>query len=415
MRTLIRPALVLGALLALSACADSGSQREAGGSDQPTDYSPVLAQVGDYEITKGYFDYCYENLSPMDKARFSGEGWERRFLDYLIDQEVVAQAAEAENLDMVRENEWALHITRQNLLYTAYNDKHFGENVVVPEDEIEAVYEADPEAYRNRGRMTAQHIQCRSKEKIDQAWAELQDGTHWSKVCPKYTEDSTTYEQNGSLGWFNPDGYVIGMGFAPEFTEFAFSIEENTLAPPVKIGDNWHIIRTGAKYPGEIQPLEEVRERIARQMRPVLAREQFDDRLRKLKQDAGVKYFGEFAAVEQRSAETLYRVAAETLDPYAKVDYYGKVVEMYPDHELADEALFMQGFVYSEEFGDAGSAGRCFRRLKREYPDSEYVESAQWMLGHLGRAVPGLRGQRLPSSAEEANQRIRGATGDEAN
>jgi len=254
--------------------------------------------------------------------------------------------------------------------------------------------------------MTASHIQCATKTKIDQAWAELQAGEPWGKVCTKYSEDANTVQQAGSLGWFNPDGYVIGMGFDPEFTEVAFSIEEHTLAPPQLIGDNWHIIRTGGKVQGEIQPLDEVRERIARAVRPGLAREQFETRLRQLKQEAQVKYFGEFAAAERRSAEALYKVAAETSDPHAKVDYYGKVVEMYPDHELADEALFMQGFVYSEEFGDTGSAGRCFRRLTREYPESEYVESARWMLGHLARAVPGLRGDRLPATAEEATQRI---------
>jgi tetratricopeptide (TPR) repeat protein len=408
-RTLIRPALVVGIGLVISACGDSGSESKRENAGAQSDFSPVLAQVGDYEITRGYFDYCYENLSPMDKARFSGEGWEQRFLDYLVEQEVIAQAAEAENLDMVRENEWTLHITRQNILYTAFNAKHFGDNVVVPEEEIVDVYEADPEAYRNRGRMRAQHIQCSSKEKIDQAWAELQAGEHWSRVCPKYTEDENTIEQNGSLGWFNPDGYVIGMGFAPEFTEVAFSIEEHTTAPPVKIGDNWHIIRTGGKMPGEIQPLEAVRERIARALRPGLAREMFETRLRELKQEADVRYFGEFASIEQRSAEALYRLAAETRDPHAKVDYYGKVVEMYPDHELADEALFMQGFVYSEEFGDSGSAGRCFRRLARDYPESEFVDEAKWMLGNLARAVPSLRGDQLPSTAEEANQRIRDA------
>lgn len=409
----IRPALalVLGACLALSACGDSGSGGDQGTAGPQSDFSPVLAKVGDYEITRGYFDYCYENLAPMEKSRFSGEGWEQRFLDYLVEQEVIAQKAEREKLDLVRENEWHLHITRQGLLYNFYNSKHFGANVEVPEEEIVAAYEADPEAYRNRGRMSAQHIQCQSKDKIEQAWAELQDGEHWSRVCPKYTEDEATIEQAGSLGWFNPDGYVIGMGFAPEFTEVAFSIEEHTLAPPVRIGDNWHIIRTGGKIPGEIQPLEEVRERIARSIRPALAREQFESRLRQLKDAAEVRYFGEFAAAERRSAEALYRVAAETRDAHARIDYYGKVVELYPDHELADESLFMQGFVYSEEFGDVGSASRCFRRLRNEYPESEYVDEATWMLGNLGRAVPSLRGEKLPSTAEEANERIRDAGG----
>jgi hypothetical protein len=406
-RSLKSPILVLAACLSFAACGGSGSQDGSGTSASDSDFSPPIAEVGGQPISMAYFDYRYENLAPMDKSRYSGEGWEQRFLDYLIDESLVVQAAEAEKLALVRETGWRLQMARQSVLYRAYHLKHFGESVVVPEEEILAVYEADPEVYRNRGRMTAQHIQCSTKEKIDQAWAELQDGEHWSRVCMAYTEDSSTIDAGGSLGWFNPDGYVIGLGFNKEFTDVAFTIEERTLAPPVRIGENWHIIRTGAKIPGEIQPLEEVRERIARGLRPGIAREEFERQLRVLKSESSVRYFGEFAEKDRRSAEALYRVAAETRDPHAKVDFYGKVVDMYPDHDLADESLFMQGFVYSEEFGDVASAAMCFRRLRREYVDSEYLDEADWMLKNLGRAVPELREEGLPRTAEEADARIK--------
>jgi tetratricopeptide (TPR) repeat protein len=403
-RTLLHLGFALVAIFALAAC--GGGEEVDRDSELGTDFSPVLAEVDGVPITRGFFDYCYENLSPMDKSRFSGEGWEQRFLDYLIEQRIMVNAAEQENLDMVRETEWRLYLARQSVLYKAYYDKHFGDAVVVPEEEIVLAYEADPEAYRSRGRMTAQHIQCSSKDKIDQAWAELQAGEHWGKVCGKYTEDANTIEAAGSLGWFNPDGYVIGMGFNKEFTDVAFTIEEHTLAPPTEIGGQWHIIRTGAKIPGEVAPLDEVRERIERALRPGLAREVYQKDLRRLKGEQGVEYFGEFAEEERRSAEALYRLAAVTKDAHAKLEYYGRVVELYPEHEKADEALFMQGFVFSEEFGDAPSAARCFKRLKQEYPDSKYNEDAEFMLQNLARSVPELRGQELPSTAEEANERI---------
>lgn len=407
MRTLIRFMTASGLALALAACGGGGE--EAPDANATGDFSPVLAEVGDQPITRAYFDYYYENLSPMDKARYTGENWEQRFLDYLIEQELVAQAAEEERLDLVRENEWRLRIARQQTLHGAYKDKHFGQNIVVPEDEVTAYYEGSTDDFRTRGRMRADHIQCASKEKIDQAWKMLQKGTHWGEVVAEFSEDEATINDGGSLGWFNPDGYVIGMGFNPEFTEAAFALDAHTTAPPMKIGDNWHIIRTAAKVPGDVQPLEEVRDRIERRLRPGIAEEQFDKDLRRLRQEKGVRYFGEFANEERRSADALYKVAAQTRDPHAKLEYYGRVVDLYPEHELADESLFMKGFVHSEEFGDVGMAARCFRRLQREYPESEYAEQAAWMLEHLGRSVPELRGDQLPRTAEEADQRIRDA------
>ena len=404
MRTLIHLGFALVAIFALAAC--GGGEGTEQTAESGTDFSPVLAEVDGVPITRGFFDYCYDNLSPMDKARFSGEGWEQRFLDYLIEQRVIVNAAEQESLDLVRETEWRLYLGRQSILFKAYYDKHFGDTVVVPEEEIVFAYESDSEAYRSRGRMTAQHIQCASKDKIDQAWAELQAGEHWGRVCGKYTEDANTIEASVSLGWFNPDGYVIGLGFNKEFTDIAFAIDEHTLAPPVQIGDNWHIIRSGGKIPGEVAPLEEVRERIERALRPGVARDVYQRGLRQLKGEQGVEYFGEFAEEERRSAEALYRVAAATRDAHAKIEYYARVVELYPEHELADEALFMQGFVLSEEFGDAPSASRCFKRLKENYPDSKYNEDAEFMMQNLARSVPELRGQDLPATAEEATERI---------
>ena len=159
----------------------------------------------------------------------------------------------------------------------------------------------------------------------------------------------------------------------------------------------------------KLETLEDVRERIARALRPAIAREVYERDLRALRQEQGVQYYGEFAEQEQRSAEALYRLAATTTDAHSKIDYYGKLVELYPEHELADEALFMQGFVYSEEFGDGPGAARCFRRLRENYPDSEFLEDAEFMLKNLARAVPELRGNELPSTAEEANQRIKDA------
>ncbi len=407
MRSSIYYGLILIPLLLLAACGeDSGRQAGVSGG-AIDDFSPVLAEVAGKSVTRNYFDFRYENLPPMDKARYSGEGWEQRFLDLLVEELLILNAAEAENLDLVRETAWRLKAMRLTVLYTAYNAKHFGEGVVVPEEEIVAVYEANPEAYRNQGRMSAQHIMCSTRDRIDAAWDELQDGEHWARVCASYTEDTATVEASGSLGWFNPAGYVIGMGFNKEFTEAAFAIEEHTLAPPMKIGETWHIIRTGAKYPGEVQPIEEVREMIARRIRPGLAKEEQERGVRALAAEQGVRYFGEFAEEERRSAEALYKVAAVTRDPHAKIDFYGRVVELYPEHELADESLFMQGFVYSEQFGDSPSAARCFRRLKRDYPESEYIQDAEWMLQNLGRAVPELTGDGLPSTAEEANARIK--------
>ena len=103
--------IFLVALIALTLGACSGGGQGDGDSARTgmsQDFSPVIADVGGVPITRAYFDYRYDTLPAMEKARFSGEGWEERFLKRLVEEVLIMQAAEAENLDKVRGVEWEL-------------------------------------------------------------------------------------------------------------------------------------------------------------------------------------------------------------------------------------------------------------------------------------------------------------------
>ncbi|HVQ23942.1 MAG TPA: hypothetical protein VMV01_02145, partial [Planctomycetota bacterium] len=47
------------------------------------------------------------------------------------------------------------------------------------------------------------------------------------------------------------------------------------------------------------------------------------------------------------------------------------------------QALFMVGFINSEEKKDYDTAEKVFRELLQKYPKSELAASAQWMVDHM--------------------------------
>jgi outer membrane protein assembly factor BamD (BamD/ComL family) len=59
------------------------------------------------------------------------------------------------------------------------------------------------------------------------------------------------------------------------------------------------------------------------------------------------------------------------------------VVDEYPDADVTPQALFMVGFINSEEKKDYDSAEKVFRELLQKYPKSELAASAQWMVDHM--------------------------------
>lgn len=405
--------VILGLLTALVGCGGGdGEPSRSGRTPVPPagpgkDFSGVIARVGDLEITQDYFDYRYERLASNEKLRFSGEYWKPRFLKWLIEESLIYEAAEEEKYDQLPQVETQLDTARRSILFAAYYNRKFKEQLMPSEEEIQEYYDLHQDEFRSLGRVLGYHIQTSTQEAIDEAYAQLEAGTTFGRVAAKYSEDENSRTNDGMLGWFNRDGYVLGLGFQKEFTDRAFAMEEGTYSEPFKLGDNWHILKVGTKTEDTIQPLEEVRDRIIQKLKPLLAKDKYEQHLLDLEEKYGVRKFGEFQETDVRTAEQLYRLAAESRNQHAKLYYYEILVKQYPRHERADDAQFMVGFINSEEFGDIPAASAAFRRLIREWPDSEYVDECEWMLENLGRKEPELRADQPPQDPDQAKERIR--------
>jgi N-acetylmuramoyl-L-alanine amidase len=89
-----------------------------------------------------------------------------------------------------------------------------------------------------------------------------------------------------------------------------------------------------------------------------------------------------------RSPEELWEIAQEEDANYTRIQYYRNIVNKYPDHKYAPQALFMIGFVYAEEVMDLVQARRTFDELIKKYPDTEVAESAKWMIENLNKPHP---------------------------
>jgi hypothetical protein len=112
----------------------------------------------------------------------------------------------------------------------------------------------------------------------------------------------------------------------------------------------------------------------------------------------------------------LFHDAGEIPGADERVAAYRAVVDQYPTSEYAPQALFMVGFVESEEKRDYDHAEGAFKELLEKYPKSELVSSAQWMLdnmrsdktpnfdlpGDLGKASDHDSPERTPETGKAA-------------
>jgi outer membrane protein assembly factor BamD (BamD/ComL family) len=100
------------------------------------------------------------------------------------------------------------------------------------------------------------------------------------------------------------------------------------------------------------------------------------------------KYHVQYLELPGPSAEELFAMAQGAPNPQAKVAHFEEFVELHPDDPRVLDALFMIGFTRKEELHDEEGAQEAFRRVIRDFPDSELAQSARWMLSSEGSEVP---------------------------
>ena len=143
-----------------------------------------------------------------------------------------------------------------------------------------------------------------------------------------------------------------------------------------------------------MREFDQVRSFIVRQIGQERTQRYYQDQVARIK--AQYKVSPDSAAIKnwmsaKKNARELFQDAQAAGDAASRIAAYRKVVDEFPDAEVTPQALFMVGFIHSEELKDHDTAERIFRELLQRYPKSELASSAKWMVDHMRTEdVPGF-------------------------
>ena len=167
------------------------------------------------------------------------------------------------------------------------------------------------------------------------------------------------------------------------------NLEISDVSDVVVTEKGYSLVKISDKKPESLKPLSEVRKNILDQLRSDRAKANLERELAGLmKEYEPVNFVREGIIKATRSPEELWEIAQEEDANFTRIQYYRNLVNKYPEHKYAPQALFMIGFVYAEEVMDLVEARRVFDELLKKYPDSEVAESAKWMIENLEKAHP---------------------------
>src|SRR4029077_6207484 len=307
--------------------------------------------------------------------------------DRLVEEKVWLRDADANGVtkrpDVIRQ----IEASKRDLLIRTWVNEVMAKNAPPSDSEAKLYYDAHQSDWKTPANVTLRHIQLKTQTEGKRVYAlAIAKGADWDKLVKTWTSDTLTKTNGGSLGTSTREGGFVSIGVQPALVDSAMARGAGKIGGPWKTNMGWHIVKVEAIHAESVRDFDAVRSFILRQMGQERTQTYYNDQITKLK--SRYKVSPDSAAIKnwmsaRKSARDMFQEAQAAGDPDARIAAYRKVVDEYPQADVTPQALFMVGFVNSEEKKDYDAAEKVFKELLQRYPKSELAASAQWMVDHM--------------------------------
>jgi len=110
------------------------------------------------------------------------------------------------------------------------------------------------------------------------------DNSKFAQYAKKYSQDTTTAEKGGDLGYFEAKVMV------PEFAKAAFGAKPNTVVGPVKTQFGYHVILVTDRRPAGVESFDKIKNNLKESLTNEKEIKAIDDILNALKKKANIEY-----------------------------------------------------------------------------------------------------------------------------
>ncbi|GAA5218934.1 SurA N-terminal domain-containing protein [Corallincola platygyrae] len=158
------------------------------------------------------------------------------------------------------------------LEYVELNVAELAKDKVASDDEVLAYYEENGALYQLSERRKVAHIllPAGESEKAAQLLSELTAGADFAELAKTNSIDTFSGENGGELDWFERGTY------GEEFDDAAYELANvGDVSAPVETSNGIHLIKLLALEKGQKQPLDDVKDAIAQQIKKQKAEEEF--------------------------------------------------------------------------------------------------------------------------------------------
>ncbi|MEZ5898860.1 MAG: peptidylprolyl isomerase [Hyphomicrobiaceae bacterium] len=188
---------------------------------------------------------------PEDQKRMS-------LLEFLIDNQLFAEAAEANKLDQGPAFESRLAYLKRRALRELYFDKVIKGSV--SDEEARKLYDEQVKKLKPEEEARASHILVETEAEAKDIKEKLKNGGDFAALAKEHSKDPGSKDNGGDLGFFTRGQMV------PQFEEVVFSMNKGDISDPVQTQFGWHLIKLDDKRAKAPPAFEVVKDRILQSM-----------------------------------------------------------------------------------------------------------------------------------------------------
>jgi peptidyl-prolyl cis-trans isomerase C len=391
--TLTVAALAAGAVSAAPKKDSAQSPAKSSARRSANDSDAVLVRIGADVITPRMLAARLQELPEQYRAQYSTPDGRKQLLDRMVEEKVWLKDADANGVTRRPELLQQIESQKRDLLIRTWVNEVMAKNAPPSDSEAKVYYDAHLDEWKTPANATLRHIRLKTEADAKRVLGLARmKGADWDKLVKTWSTDTLTKSNGGMLGTATREGGFSGLGPQPAFVDSALALGAGKIAGPWKSDKGWHVVKVEAVHAEAVRDFDQVRTFIIRQLGQERTQRYYQDQLARIK--VKFKVSPDSGAIHnwmsaRKSARELFQDAQAAGDAAARIAAYRKVVDDYPDADVTPQALFMVGFIHSEELKDFDTAERVFRELLQKFPKSELASSARWMVDHMRTdAVP---------------------------
>lgn len=253
-------AALIAALLAVPAAAQKGE---------------VIARIDGTEITQEDLETARAEIGE-ELSRIPAEDRRWRLVQYLIESQMMADAAEKEGLANSPEFKKRLDYYRDRALRDLYMEKKVRSNVT--EAQAKALYDEQVAKLEPQTEIRARHVLVETESEALDVVERHNRGEDFAELAKELSKGPSGAD-GGDLGYFT-EGQMV-----KQFEETAFALEKGEVSDPVKTEYGWHVIKLEDKRQQTPPAFKEVKE----QLMSVLVRQEAEKAIGKLRKNSEVE------------------------------------------------------------------------------------------------------------------------------